>query len=104
MDKIEEEFMVGTSIRRKVINLTQFGAFVELVEGIDGLIHISDLSWTKVVKHPKEILEKGQEVDVRVLEASRENRRISLGLKQVGEYPWSDLVKFFETGKKLNGE
>jgi len=103
-DKIEEEFMIGTVHKGKVINLTQFGAFVELKEGIDGLIHISDLSWTKVVKHPKEVIEKGQELEVRVLEVSRENRRISLGLKQVEDDPWPKLVKFFETGKKVKGE
>jgi len=102
-DKIEEEFMVGTVHKGKVINLTQFGAFVELREGIDGLIHVSDLSWTKVVKHPKEVIEKGQELEVRVLEVSRENRRISLGLKQVEEDPWPELVKHFETGKKVKG-
>jgi small subunit ribosomal protein S1 len=102
-DKIEEEFMVGTVHKGKVINLTQFGAFVELREGIDGLIHVSDLSWTKVVKHPKEVIEKGQELEVRILEVSRENRRISLGLKQVEEDPWPVLVKHFETGKKVKG-
>lgn len=102
-DKIEEEFMVGSVHKGKVINLTQFGAFVELKEGIDGLIHVSDLSWTKVVKHPKEVIEKGQELEVRVLEVSRENRRISLGLKQVEDDPWPELVKFFETGKKVRG-
>jgi small subunit ribosomal protein S1 len=103
-DKIEEEYMVGTVHKGKVINLTQFGAFVELKEGIDGLIHVSDLSWTKVVKHPKELIEKGQELEVRVLEVSRDNRRISLGLKQVEEDPWTELVKYFETGKKVKGK
>ncbi len=103
-DKIEEEFMVGTVHKGKVINLTQFGAFVELVEGIDGLIHVSDLSWTKIVRHPKEALEKGEMVEVRVLEVSRENRRISLGLKQVVDDPWPELVIYFETGKKVKGE
>jgi small subunit ribosomal protein S1 len=103
-DKIEDKYMVGTVHKGKVINLTQFGAFVELMEGIDGLIHVSDLSWTKIVRHPKEILEKGEKVEVRVLEVSRENRRISLGLKQVEDDPWLELVKYFETGKKIKGE
>lgn len=103
-DKIEEKYMVGTVHKGKVINLTQFGAFVELMEGIDGLIHVSDLSWTKIVRHPKEVLEKGEKVEVRVLEVSRENRRISLGLKQVEEDPWPELVKYFETGKKVKGD
>ena len=73
-DKIEEKYMVGTVASGKVMNLTQFGAFIELEEGIDGLIHVSDLSWTKVVRHPKEMREKGQEVEVRVLEVSRKRR------------------------------
>ncbi len=103
-DEIEERYMVGTVHNGKVINLTQFGAFVELEEGIDGLIHVSDLSWTKVVRHPKEALEKGQEVEVRVLEVSRESRRISLGYKQVQDDPWPEIVKTYETGKDVTGE
>ena len=103
-DEIEEKYMMGTIVKGSVINLTQFGAFIELEEGIDGLIHVSDLSWTKIVRHPKEIIEKGQEVEVRVLEVSRESRRIALGLKQVGDDPWPDLVKQFETGKEVEGE
>ena len=102
-DSIEEKYMIGTIQSGKVMNLTQFGAFVELDEGIDGLIHVSDLSWTKVVRHPKEILEKNQELEVRVLEVSRENRRISLGLKQVEEDPWVEFIKYFETGKEVSG-
>ena len=102
-DTIEEKYMIGTLQKGKVINLTQFGAFVELEEGIDGLIHVSDLSWTKVVRHPKEILEKNQEVEVRILEVSRENRRISLGLKQVEDDPWEEFIKFFESGKEVQG-
>lgn len=103
-DKIEEKYLVGSIYHGKVINLTQFGAFVELEEGVDGLVHVSDLSWTKVVRHPKEIVEKSQEVDVRVLEVSRESRRVSLGLKQVQDDPWPEIVKFFETGKEVSGE
>ena len=102
-DTIEEKFMIGTLQKGKVMNLTQFGAFVELEEGIDGLIHVSDLSWTRVVRHPKEVLEKNQEVEVRVLEVSRENRRISLGLKQVDEDPWGEFIKYFEAGKEVQG-
>ena len=77
-DVIEEKYIVGKDVKGKVINLTQFGAFIELEEGIDGLIHVSDLSWTKNIRHPKEFLEKGNEVEVRILEVSRESRRISL--------------------------
>lgn len=103
-DEIEDKYMVGTVVQGKVINLTQFGAFVELEEGIDGLIHVSDLSWTKVVRHPKEVIEKGQEVEVRILEVSRESRRIALGLKQVDEDPWPEIVKHFETGAEVEGK
>lgn len=102
-DTIEDKFMIGTLQKGKVMNLTQFGAFVELEEGIDGLIHVSDLSWTKVVRHPKDVLEKNQEVEVRVLEVSRENRRISLGLKQLDEDPWEEYIKYFESGKEVQG-
>ena len=103
-DKIEEKYNIGTVVNGKVINLTQFGAFVELEEGIDGLIHVSDFSWTKVVKHPKEMIDKGQKIEVRILEVSRESRRISLGIKQLIEDPWPELVKNFETGSMHEGE
>ena len=103
-DEIEEKYIPGNIVNGKIINLTQFGAFIELEEGIDGLIHVSDLSWTKIVRHPKEILEKDKKVDVRILEVSRENRRISLGLKQIEDDPWPELSKIFEGGKKVEGE
>jgi small subunit ribosomal protein S1 len=102
--QIEEKYTVDTVVSGKIINLTQFGAFVELEEGIDGLIHVSDFSWKKIIRHPKEIVEKDQEVEVRILEVSRESRRISLGLKQVQNDPWPELVKIFETGKEVEGE
>ena len=103
-DEIEEKYITGNSVKGKVINLTQFGAFIELEEGIDGLIHVSDLSWTKIVRHPKEILEKTQDLEVRILEVSRDNRRISLGLKQMEDDPWPKLSKTFESGKEIEGE
>ena len=102
-DVIEEKYMVGTVHEVIVQNLTQFGAFAELEEGIDGLIHISDLSWTKVIKHPKEIVEKGQKIAIRILEVSRENRRISLGFRQVEDDPWPNIVNFYEAGKEVSG-
>ena len=102
-DTIEEKYMIGTVQKGKVMILTQFGAFVGFEEGVDGLIHVSDLSWTTVIRHPKEVLEKDQEVEVRILEVSRENRRISLGLKQVEENPWEEIIKHFEAGKKVQG-
>ena len=103
-DKIEEKYSIGAVVEGKVINLTQFGAFVELEEGIDGLIHVSDFSWTKVIKHPREMIDKGQKIEVRILEVSRESRRIALGIKQLIEDPWPELVKNFETGSVHEGE
>ena len=102
-DVIEEKYMVGTVHKAVVQNLTQFGAFAALEEGIDGLVHVSDLSWTKVVKHPKEIVEKDQEIEVRILEVSRDNRRISLGFRQVEDDPWPDIVTHYEAGKEVSG-
>ncbi len=101
---VEERYAIGSLLKGTVRNLTQFGAFVELEEGVDGLIHVSDLSWTKVVHHPKEILKKGDEVDIKVLEVSRENHRIGLGLKQASEDPWDDIVTHFNIGKSVNGK
>ena len=103
-DEIEEKYIAGNLVKGKVINLTQFGAFIELEEGIDGLIHVSDLSWTKIVRHPKEILGRDEVVEVQILEVSRESRRISLGLKQIEEDPWPGLSKIFKSGKKVEGE
>jgi len=103
-DEIEEKYIPGNLVKGKVINLTQFGAFIELEEGIDGLIHVSDLSWTKIVRHPKEILGKNEEIEVRILEVSRESRRISLGIKQIEDDPWPGLSKIFQSGKKVEGE
>lgn len=102
-DVIEEKYMVGTVHKAIVQNLTQFGAFAALEDGIDGLVHVSDLSWTKVIKHPKEIVEKDQEIEVRILEVSRENRRISLGFRQVEDDPWPNIVTHYEAGKEVSG-
>ena len=103
-DEIEEKFKVGSVQKGKIQNLTQFGAFVELEKGIDGLIHVSDLSWTKIIKHPKEVVEKSQEVEVRILEVSRENRRISLGYRQVQDDPWPEIVEYYDAGKEVSGQ
>ena len=103
-DEIEEKFMVGTIHKGKVRNLTRFGAFIELKEGIDGLVHISDLSWTKVIHHSREILEKDQKIETRVIEVSRENRRISLGYKQDQDDPWPANTDHYEAGKEVSGE
>jgi small subunit ribosomal protein S1 len=103
-DEIEDRYMVGTVQKCKIQNLTQFGAFAELEEGIDGLVHVSDLSWTRVIKHPKEVVEKGQEIEVRILEVSRENRRISLGYRQVFDDPWPGIIDYYQAGNEASGE
>ena len=102
-ENVDEQYAVGSTLKRTVRNLTQFGAFVELEEGVDGLIHVSDLSWTKVVRHPKEILRKGEEVEAKILEVSQENHRIALGLKQASEDPWDDIITHFSVGKIVGG-
>ncbi len=87
----------------KVRNLTNFGAFVEIEEGIDGLIHISDMSWTKRVSHPSEVVQKNQEVKVVVLSIDRENHRISLGLKQTEENPWDSMTERYPESTEVRG-
>jgi small subunit ribosomal protein S1 len=88
-DQIEVKYPVGTRVKGRVRNLTNFGAFVEMEDGIDGLIHISDLSWTKKVKHPSEILKKSQDIEVVVLDINKAERRLSLGYKQLSDDPWT---------------
>ncbi|MEX0981742.1 MAG: 30S ribosomal protein S1 [Bacteroidales bacterium] len=95
-DKIQEKFAVGTKHTAKVRNFTNFGVFVEIEEGVDGLIHISDLSWTKKVKHPAEFTSIGADIEVVVLEIDAENRRLSLGHKQLEENPWDVFETVFE--------
>ncbi|SMO37351.1 SSU ribosomal protein S1P [Saccharicrinis carchari] len=94
-EKIEESYAVGSKHKAKVRNFTNFGIFVEIEEGIDGLIHISDLSWTKKIKHPAEFTSIGEEVEVVVLEIDKENRRLSLGHKQLEENPWDVFETLF---------
>ena len=94
-EAIEERYAVGTKHIAKVRNFTNFGVFVEIEEGVDGLIHISDLSWTKKVKHPSEFTQIGAEIDVQVLEIDKANRRLSLGHKQLEENPWDVLETMF---------
>ena len=102
-DEIEKEFEIGEKYSGKVQNLALFGAFIELKEGVDGLVHVSDISWTKVVRHARNELEKDQVVDVIVLDISRDKRKISLGLKQTQDDPWPEIVNFFESGKEVSG-
>jgi len=94
-EKIDEKYAVGSQHNAKVRNFTNFGVFVEIEEGVDGLIHISDLSWTKKVKHPSEFTQIGEEIDVMVLEIDKENRRLSLGHKQLEENPWDVFEDIF---------
>lgn len=97
------QYPPGTKIRGLVRNLTSFGAFVEVEAGIDGLVHISDMSWTRRVQHPAEVLRKGEEVDVVVLSIDPDQKRISLGLKQVQEDPWYQLAQAYQPGREVAG-
>ena len=100
---IEEKYPVGSKHTARVRNFTNFGVFVELEEGVDGLIHISDLSWTKKVKHPSEFTQNGAEIDVVVLEIDKENRRLSLGHKQLEQNPWDVFETIFTVGSVHEG-
>src|SRR3982075_19380 len=100
---LPEKYPVGTRLNGKVRNLTSFGAFVEIEPGIDGLIHISDMSWTKRVQHPSEVVKKGDSVDVVILNVDAENKRISLGLKQAQEDPWLRIGETYPVGTDLRG-
>jgi small subunit ribosomal protein S1 len=99
-----EKYPMGSKHRGIVRNLTNFGAFVELEPGVDGLVHISDLSWTKKVRHPGEVLKKGEEIDVMILGIDLDNRRISLGHKQVLENPWDNLESVYGEGMDTTGK
>ena len=103
-ENIEEKYPVGSVHTAKVRNFTNFGIFTELEEGVDGLIHISDLSWTKKVKHPSEFTTIGADIDVVVLEIDKENRRLSLGHKQLEENPWDKYETLYEPGTVHNGK
>ena len=103
-ENIEDRFPVGSIHKGVVRNLTQFGAFVELEEGIDGLVHISDLSWTKKVRHPSEIVKKGDEIEVVVLGINREERRIALGHKQIDDNPWDSFEQNYGINTETEGK
>ena len=103
-ETIEQKYPVGSRHTAKVRNFTNFGIFVELEEGVDGLIHISDLSWTKKVKHPSEFTSVGADIDVVVLDIDKENRRLSLGHKQLEENPWDKYEAVYEPGTVHNGK
>ncbi len=101
---VEEKYAVGTKHTAKVRNFTNFGVFVELEEGVDGLIHISDLSWTKKIKHPNEFTQIGADIEVVVLEIDKENRRLSLGHKQLEENPWNALEERYAVDTVVSGK
>ncbi|MBR2239120.1 MAG: 30S ribosomal protein S1 [Prevotella sp.] len=103
-EAIEVKYPVGSKHTAKVRNFTNFGVFVELEEGVDGLIHISDLSWTKKVKHPSEFTKVGEPIDVVVLDIDKENRRLSLGHKQLEDNPWDEFEAQFTVGSVHNGK
>ena len=103
-DNVHDRFSVGTQVKGQVRNLTEFGAFVSLEDGIDGLIHISDISWTQRFKHPSEILDKGQEVEAVVLSIDTEKERLSLGMKQLSSDPWVDIEEKYSVGDNIKAE
>jgi small subunit ribosomal protein S1 len=101
---IEERYRPGTRVQGRVRNLTDFGAFVELEPGVDGLLHISDMSWTRNVGHPSEILRKGQDLETQILNIDRDNKRISLGLKQIQPDPWATVSQRYPMGSRVTGK
>ncbi len=103
-DTVQDRFPVGSRVHGKVRNFTTYGAFVQLEDGIDGMIHVSDMSWTRKINHPTEMLQKGQEVDAVVLEVNTEAQRISLGLKQAQDDPWTTIVSNFQIGQMVKGK
>ena len=103
-DDIDTRYPVGTTMKRPIRNLTAYGAFGELEEGIDGMIHVSDLSWTRKINHPSELLKKGQEVEATVLGIDKANQRISLGMKQLETDPWSKIDDRFKVGDLVKGK
>jgi small subunit ribosomal protein S1 len=103
-DKAQEKYPAGTRVKGKIRNLTSYGAFIELEEGLDGMIHVSDISWTRKINHPSELLKKGDEVEAVVLEVDKANQRIAVGLKQLGEDPWENIDKFYKVGDVVTGQ
>jgi small subunit ribosomal protein S1 len=102
-DVISEKYPVGTTIEGKIKNITDFGLFIGIDEGIDGLVHISDISWTKRIKHPSELYKKGDTVQAIVLDIDKESERFSLGIKQLQDDPWQTVAERYEVGKEITG-
>jgi small subunit ribosomal protein S1 len=104
-DKVADRYPPGAMVKGRVRNLTNYGAFVEIEEGIDGLLHVSDMSWTRKIGHPSEVVEKGQEVECKVVSVDQERRRIALGLKQMDEDPWeTDIPNRYQPGQRVTGK
>ena len=102
-DELEAKYPIGATVKGEVRNLTPYGAFLGMEEGIDGMIHVSDLSWTRKINHPSEVIKKGDEVEAIVLSIDKENQRVSLGVKQLDGDPWSDIDESFKVGDLVKG-
>jgi small subunit ribosomal protein S1 len=103
-DVIEHKYVIGSRVKGRIRNMTAYGAFVELEEGIDGMIHVSDLSWTRKINHPSEVLKKNDEVDAIVLDIDKVNQRISLGVKQLDSDPWKEIDHKYKIGDLVHGK
>ena len=103
-DEIEHRYQIGRQVKGTVRNLTAYGAFVELEEGIDGMIHVSDMSWTKKINHPSEVLKKGDEIEAVVIDIDKQNQRISLGIKQLEGDPWKEIEGKYKIGDLVKGK
>lgn len=103
-DKAMDKYPPGTRVKGKIRNLTSYGAFIELEEGLDGMIHVSDISWTRKINHPSEVLKKGDEVEAVVLEIDKANQRIAVGVKQLAVDPWSNIDQFYKVGDLVTGQ
>jgi len=103
-DRAQEKYPPGTKVKGKIRNLTSYGAFIELEEGLDGMIHVSDISWTRKINHPSEVLKKGDEVEAVVLEVDKANQRIAVGLKQLTVDPWENIDRLYKVGDLVTGQ
>ncbi|MBE2181022.1 MAG: 30S ribosomal protein S1 [Chthoniobacterales bacterium] len=103
-DEIEQRYIIGKQVKGTVRNMTAYGAFVELEEGIDGMVHVSDLSWTRKINHPSELLKKGDEVEAVVIDIDKANQRIALGVKQLDEDPWKEIDRLYKIGDLVKGK
>jgi len=103
-DEIEHKYMIGKQVKGTVRNMTAYGAFIELEEGIDGMIHVSDLSWTRKINHPSEILKKADEIEAVVIDIDKVNQRISLGIKQIETDPWKEIDQKYKIGDLVTGK